>query len=175
LVFQEPTLALNPVRRVGAQVAEVVHAHRRWSRRRCREEALSMLAEVGFSEPIRIHDSYPHELSGGERQRVVIAQALACRPSLLLADEPTASLDPTTQAEIRSLLLSLRTRFDLGILMASHDLGTLSALASRLLVMYAGRLVEGGTPNQVLADPLHPYTRGHTRAYPRPGHGGRPS
>ena len=175
IIFQEPGLALNPVRRVGAQVAEVVHAHRRWSRRRCRGEALSMLAEVGFSEPIRIHDSYPHELSGGQRQRVVIAQALACRPALLLADEPTASLDSTTQAELRALLGTLESRFGLAVLLVSHDLGGLAALSRRVLVMYAGRLVEAGTPARVFGDPLHPYSRGLLRALPRvPDPGGCP-
>jgi len=167
IIFQEPALALNPVRRVGPQVAEVVRAHRRWSRRRCREEALSMLAEVGFTAPERVHDSYPHELSGGERQRVVIAQALACRPALILADEPTASLDSTTQADLRALLAALQSRFGLALLLVSHDLGALAALAHRVLVMYAGRLVEAGGPAQVFGDPLHPYSRGLLRALPR--------
>ena len=167
IIFQEPALALNPVRRVGAQVAEVVRAHRRWSSRRCREEALSMLVEVGFSEPVRVHDSYPHELSGGQRQRVTIAQALACRPALVLADEPTASLDSTTQSELRALLGSLQSRFGLALLLASHDLGALAALAGRVLVMYAGRVVEAGNPAQVFGDPLHPYSGGLLRALPR--------
>ena len=167
IVFQEPTLALNPVRRVGAQVAEVVRAHRRWNRRRCREEALSVLAEVGFPETVRIHDAYPHELSGGQRQRVVLAQALACRPALVLADEPTASLDSTTQAEIRALLGTLQSRFGIALLLVSHDLGALAALAGRVLVMYAGRLVEAGVPERVFGDPLHPYSRGLVRAVPR--------
>jgi len=175
VVFQDPALALNPVRRVGPQVAEVLAAHRAQSRRRCREDALAILAEVGLPEPARLYDAYPHELSGGQRQRAVIAQALACRPSLLLADEPTASLDSTTQAELRTLLRSLQARFDLAVLMASHDLGALAALASRVIVMYAGGLVEGGNPAQVFSDPLHPYTRGLARAYPRPATGRRPS
>jgi oligopeptide/dipeptide ABC transporter ATP-binding protein len=168
IVFQDPALALNPVRRVGAQVAEVVRAHRDQGARRCREDALAMLGEVGFAEPARIAEAYPHELSGGQRQRVVIAQALACRPALLLADEPTASLDPTSQAELRALLALLQRRLGLAMLIASHDLGSLFALAQRVLVMYAGLIVEEGTPAQVLGDPLHPYTRGLSGAYPRP-------
>jgi peptide/nickel transport system ATP-binding protein len=172
IVFQDPALALNPVRRVGAQVAEVVRAHRAQSRRRCRADALAALGEVGFAEPERIYDAYPHELSGGQRQRVVIAQSLACRPALLLADEPTASLDSTTQAEMLALLASLQARRGLAVLMASHDLGALSALARRVLVMYAGTLVEAGTPAEVFGAPLHPYTRGLSRAYPRAAMGG---
>jgi oligopeptide/dipeptide ABC transporter ATP-binding protein len=148
-------------------VAEVVRAHRRATDRRCREEALSMLAEVGFSDPARVHDTYPHELSGGQRQRVAIAQALVCRPALVLADEPTASLDSTTQAELRGLLGSLQSRFGLAVLIVSHDLGALAELARRVLVMYAGRLVEAGVPAAVFGDPLHPYSRGLLAAIPR--------
>jgi oligopeptide/dipeptide ABC transporter ATP-binding protein len=175
VVFQDPALALNPVRRVGPQVAEVLAAHGERGRSRCREDALAMLTEVGLPEPKHLYHAYPHELSGGQRQRVVIAQALACRPSLLLADEPTASLDSTTQAELLALLRSLQARFELAVLMASHDLGTLAALAARVLVMYAGGLVEAGTPVQVFSHPLHPYTRGLAQAYPRPAGEGRPA
>jgi oligopeptide/dipeptide ABC transporter ATP-binding protein len=167
IVFQDPALALNPVRRVGAQVAEVVAAHRRWSGSRCREQATASLTEVGFADADRVYDAYPHELSGGQRQRVVIAQALACRPALLLADEPTAALDATTQAELRALLAGLQRRWGLAVLLVSHDLASIAALASRALVMYAGRLVEAGTPAQVFGRPLHPYSRGLVRAYPR--------
>jgi peptide/nickel transport system ATP-binding protein len=174
VVFQDPALALNPVRRVGPQVEEVLAAHREPRRRRSREDAVARLDEVGLPEPERLYDAYPHELSGGQRQRVVIAQALCCRPSLLLADEPTASLDSTTQAELLALLRSLRARFGLAVLTASHDLGTLAALSSRVLVMYAGGLVEAGTPAQVFSNPLHPYTRGLAAAYPRPAAEGRP-
>jgi peptide/nickel transport system ATP-binding protein len=168
LVFQDPALALNPVRRVGGQVAEVVAAHRAQSARRCREDALLVMEEVGLPDPARLYDAYPHELSGGQRQRVVIAQALVCRPALLLADEPTASLDATTAAELLALLRSLQDRLGLAVLMASHDLAALSVLVRRVMVMYAGGIVEGGTPAQVFGDPLHPYTRALTAAYPRP-------
>lgn len=174
MVFQDPSLALNPVRRVGPQVAEVVAAHRGGDRGRVRADVLALLAEVALPEPERLYQAYPHELSGGQRQRVVIAQALAGRPSLLLADEPTAALDPTTQAELRSLLRSLQERFSLAVLMASHDLGALAALARRVLVMYAGGLVEGGTPADVFAAALHPYARGLARAYPRPARAASP-
>jgi oligopeptide/dipeptide ABC transporter ATP-binding protein len=167
-VFQEPALALNPVRRVGAQVAEVVRAHRDQSARRCRDDAMAMMAEVGLPDPGRLYEAYPHEISGGQRQRVAIAQALVCRPALLLADEPTASLDATTQAELRALLAALRKRLGLAVLMASHDLGSLAVLASRVLVLYAGAVVEAGTPAEVFGDPLHPYSRGLWRSYPRP-------
>jgi ABC-type glutathione transport system ATPase component len=168
IVFQDPTLALNPVRRVGAQVAEVVRAHRTQSRARCRDDAVAALAEVGLPEPDRIYDAYPHELSGGQRQRVVLAQALSCRPALLLADEPTASLDSTTQADVLALLSSLQSRLGLAILMASHDLGALAALARRVLVMYEGTVVEEGTPAQVFGAPRHPHARALSAAYPRP-------
>jgi ABC-type glutathione transport system ATPase component len=168
IVFQDPALALNPVRRVGAQVAEVVRAHRAQSRARCRDDAVAALDAVGLREPDRIYDAYPHELSGGQRQRVVLAQALSCRPALLLADEPTASLDSTTQADVLALLASLQARLGLAVLMASHDLGALAALARRVLVMYAGSLVEEGTPAQVFGAPRHPHARALARAYPRP-------
>jgi len=149
-------------------VAEVVRAHRGRDARRCREDALSLLGEVGFAEPGRIYGAYPHELSGGQRQRAVVAQALACRPSLLLADEPTASLDSVTAAEQRALLRSLQARLGLAVLIASHDLGALAALCRRVLVMQKGALVEAGTPDQVFGRPSHPHTRALSRAYPRP-------
>jgi ABC-type glutathione transport system ATPase component len=168
IVFQDANLALNPVRRVGAQVAEVVRAHRAQSRARCRDDAVAALDAVGLREPDRIYDAYPHELSGGQRQRVVLAQALSCRPALLLADEPTASLDATTQADVLALLSSLQSRLGLAVLLASHDLGALAALARRILVMYAGALVEEGTPAQVFGAPRHPHARALSRAYPRP-------
>jgi oligopeptide/dipeptide ABC transporter ATP-binding protein len=173
IVFQDPMLALNPVRRIGWQVAEVVAAHEAWGRSRCREAATGALAAVGFEEPHRVYDAYPHELSGGQRQRVLIAQALVCRPALVLADEPTAALDTTTRAELRTLLAGLQQRLGLAVLLVSHDLASIAALAGRAVVMYAGRIVEAGTPAQVFGSPLHPYSRGLVRAFPRPPAAGR--
>ena len=165
-VPQDPALALNPVRRIGPQVAEVVAAHRPWKRARCREEAEGALGSVGL--PAALYDAYPHQLSGGQRQRVTIAQALCCRPALVLADEPTAALDSATQAELRALLKDLRERHGVAMLLVSHDAGTLWALADRIVVLQAGRTVESGLSAQVLGDRVHPYTRELLEAVPRP-------
>ena len=166
LIFQDPEIMLNPVMRVGDQIAEVIRAHRPWSRRRCRAEAESVLAQVCSSETSRIYAAYPHELSGGERQRVVIAQALACGPGLMIADEPTAALDTIIQAEILDLLKDLKDRLQIAILLISHNPAVLARLADRLLVMYAGRIVEEGSLAQIYSNALHPYTRGLLRAIP---------
>src|SRR5260370_25356577 len=129
--------------RVGAQVAEVVRAHRHWSSRRCTEEARVILDELCFSDPGRIFAAYPPELSGGRRQRAVIAQAIACRPALLIEDEPTTELDPIVQAEILALLSDLKERFQMALLIISHNPAILAKLTDHVLVMYAGRIVEG--------------------------------
>jgi peptide/nickel transport system ATP-binding protein len=167
-VFQEPALALHPFQRVGEQVADVIRVHRRWNRQRCREEAEEVLSEVNLGESERIFAAYPHQLSGGQRQRVVIALALACKPALLVADEPTASLDATTQAEILNLFRKLRERHGIALLLITHNPAILSGLADRVLVMYAGRIVEGGAFEQVIRDPLHPYTDGLLHSLPEP-------
>lgn len=167
LVFQEPGLALHPTRRVGEQIVEVIRAHRPWKKRRCREHAEELLAEVGFAEDV--YHAYPHQLSGGERQRVVIAQALSCRPALVVADEPTASLDATTEREVLELLDDLRGRFDVAFLFISHDPLVLAEMADRILVMYAGRRAEEGPRDAVLRSPLHPYTEGLLACLPDPG------
>lgn len=167
-IFQEPALALHPLQRVGDQVADVLRVHRGWSRQRCREEAEAALSEVGLGDSERIYAAYPHQLSGGQRQRVVIALAVACRPALLVADEPTASLDATTQTEILNLFRKLRERHRIALLLITHNPSILSGLADRVLVMYAGQIVEDGPFDQVIGDPLHPYTRGFLRSLPAP-------
>lgn len=166
LIFQEPGIALHPMLRVGDQVSEVLHAHRRASWKNCRDEALAALAEVFPQDTGRIARSYPHQLSGGQRQRVLIAQALACHPALVIADEPTASLDATTQAEILDLLREVNRRFGVALILVTHNPALLSGLARRVLIMYAGRLVEEGPFNEVYRAPLHPYTQGLLRALP---------
>ena len=168
LIFQEPAVALNPVMRVGDQITDVIRAHQGWSRRRCRAEAESVLAQVRLSDTARIYTAYPHQLSGGQRQRVVIAQALACRPALVIADEPTAALDTTIQMEILALLKELKERFQLALLFISHSPSILAGLADRLMVMYAGRIIEEGRLEQVYRNPLHPYTQGLLRCIPQP-------
>jgi oligopeptide/dipeptide ABC transporter ATP-binding protein len=165
-VYQEPGAALNPVIRVVDQVAEVIRAHNRLGLARCREEAKSLLAQVGFPAGSGIGEAYPHQLSGGQKQRVVIAQAIACRPSLVIADEPTTALDPLTQKEIVALLKTLQTTMPMALLLITHDPGMLEHTVDRVLVMYAGRIVEEGTTYDVLLEPLHPYTRGLLRAWP---------
>jgi peptide/nickel transport system ATP-binding protein len=163
-VPQDPALALNPVRRVGPQVEEVVAAHAGAAGAAAR--AREALGEVGL-EPAT-WDAYPHQLSGGQRQRVTIAQALCCRPPLVLADEPTAALDPVTQSELRSLLSALRARHGLAVLLVSHDVGLLWALADRVFVLAGGRTVEAGRARDVLRAPGEAYTRAFLGAVPRP-------
>lgn len=158
-IAQEPGLALNPVLRAGGQIAEVIRAHRRWTMRRCREEAYAVLEQVCFSETGRIFSAWPHQLSGGQRQRVIIAQALACDPCMLIADEPTAALDTVLQAEVLALLKELQQRRRLALLFISHNAALLASLADRILVMRKGRIVEQGSAEQICGKPLHPYTR----------------
>lgn len=159
LIFQEPSLALHPMKRVGDQVADVLRVHRGWNRGRCRDEARAALAEVALGDSERIFRAYPHQLSGGQRQRVVIALALACKPALVIADEPTASLDATTQAEILELFRELKQRHCTALILITHNPAILAGLADRVLVMYAGKIIEEGSFDQVIQDPLHPYTR----------------
>jgi len=167
MVFQEPGASLNPVLTVGAQVAETVQAHRGLARRPARERARELLATVGLSDPDRRLDQYPHELSGGMQQRVMIAIALAGEPRVLIADEPTTALDVTIQAQILNLLTDLKRRLGLAVLFITHDLGVAAAVADRIAVMYAGRIVETGPARELLAHPVHPYTEALLAAVPR--------
>lgn len=160
LVHQEPGLALNPVLRVGNQVAEVLRAHKGLSAKRAREESKGLLAQVGFAADSRLDEAFPHQLSGGQRQRVVIAQAIACHPALIIADEPTTALDAAVQVEIITLLQSLQQKLNLALILITHDPAVLIPSVHRILVMYAGRVVEEGPARQVLEKPLHPYTQG---------------
>jgi peptide/nickel transport system ATP-binding protein/oligopeptide transport system ATP-binding protein len=160
MIFQEPMSSLNPVYTVGDQIVEALRLHRGLDRRAAREEAVRLLAEVGISEPKRRIDEYPHQLSGGMRQRVMIAMALSCEPKLLIADEPTTALDVTIQAQILELLAALRERHGMAVLLITHDLGVVAEVCERVVVMYAGQVVETGSVFEIFKEPTHPYTRG---------------
>jgi len=167
LIHQEPGLALSPVMRAGDQIAEVIRAHRKLGREACKLEIESILREVQLVDVERICAAYPHQLSGGELHRVAIAQALACRPDLIIADEPTRSLDVTVQAEVLDVLQNLNRRFGTAILFITHNPALLAGFADRVAVMYAGRVVEIGSGTRVFGRPLHPYTRGLLDLVPR--------
>ncbi|MFN2377514.1 MAG: ABC transporter ATP-binding protein [Candidatus Binatia bacterium] len=169
MIFQEPMTSLNPVLTVGFQVAEAVQLHRGLSRTEAWAEAVKMLDLVEIPDPAERARAYPHQLSGGMRQRVMIAMALSCGPELLMADEPTTALDVTIQAQILELLDDLRRKLGMALLLITHDLGVVAERAERVLVMYAGRVVEEGPVAAVFADPAHPYTRGLLRSVPRLG------
>ncbi len=169
MVFQEPMSSLNPVMAVGAQIAEAVRLHQDVSRREARARALQMLSLVGIPAPERRAREYPHQLSGGMRQRVMIAIALACDPELLIADEPTTALDVTVQAQILELTRALKARLGSAVILITHDLGVVAELADRVLIMYAGRIVEEGGVRDIFARARHPYTRGLLAAVPRLG------
>jgi peptide/nickel transport system ATP-binding protein len=167
LVFQEPLSALNPVLTIGAQIAETIRAHEAVSRGTARWRAVEMLAGVGIADAERRAGSYPHQLSGGMRQRVLLAIALACRPQLLLADEPTTALDVTIQAEILELLDGLQQKLGMAVLLITHNLGIVAERTRRVYVMYAGQIVEETTTERLFAQPAHPYTEGLLAAIPR--------
>ncbi len=166
LIFQEPSLALHPTIRIGEQISDVLAAHESLSRGALRQKTLQLLAEVFPADPARIADSYLHQLSGGQQQRVLIAQAIACGPSLIVADEPTASLDPTTQQDILSLFRTLREKFNLSMILITHNPALLAGLADRVLVLYAGKVAEIGPTEKLLALPQHPYTRALLQCVP---------
>jgi peptide/nickel transport system ATP-binding protein len=169
MIFQEPMTSLNPVFTVGFQIAEVLIEHLGLGRRAATARAVELMRLVGIPAPERrVHD-YPHELSGGMRQRVMIAMALACEPSLLIADEPTTALDVTIQAQILDLIAKLRRETGTAVLMITHDLGVIAATADRVAVMYAGQIVEEATVAELFARPRHPYTRLLMKSIPRVG------
>jgi oligopeptide/dipeptide ABC transporter ATP-binding protein len=166
LIFQEPMTALNPVFTIGDQIRETLLVHRRATRRDARTRAVELLEAVRIPDAASRVNDYPHQLSGGMRQRVLIAMALACRPTLVIADEPTTALDVTIQAEILDLLRDMRSRLGLSLLFITHDLGVIAGTADRVAVMYAGRIVEEGPVRDVFHRPRHPYTRGLLASIP---------
>ncbi len=173
MIFQEPMTSLNPVFPVGDQIGEALRLHRGLGRKEARARSVELLELVGIPVPARRVDEYPHQLSGGMRQRVMIAMALANEPDLLIADEPTTALDVTIQAQILELLLELRERLGMGVMLITHDLGVVAEMADRVVVMYAGEVVEKGPVADIFAHPAHPYTEGLLAAIPRPDrHGG---
>jgi oligopeptide transport system ATP-binding protein len=167
MVFQDALSALNPVLTIGDQIGELFRTHRGMSRRQARREAVDLLGQVGIPAPAQRVTDHPHQFSGGMRQRILIAMAIALRPELIIADEPTTALDVTVQAQILDLLDTLRQDLNMAVLLITHDLGVVSEVADRLLVMYAGRIVESGDADALLDRPGHPYTRALLRSVPQ--------
>jgi len=166
MIFQDPLTSLSPYYTIGEQIAETYRKHTGANRKQAKRRAVEMLAKVGIPRPERRVDDYPHQFSGGMRQRAMIAIALCCDPDLLIADEPTTALDVTVQAQILDLLRELRSEFDTGIILITHDMGVVAQMADEVLVMYAGRCVERGTVREVLKTPQHPYSWGLLSSIP---------
>lgn len=167
MVFQEPMTALNPVFSIGNQLVEMIVKHKGASKRKAKKRAIELLEIVGIARPKQIMTSYPHQLSGGMRQRVMIAIAISCEPKLLIADEPTTALDVTIQLQILNLLAELQHKFNMAILLITHDLGVVSEYADRVMVMYGGQIIEQSDTQKVLYDTQHPYTEGLLNSLPR--------
>lgn len=167
MIFQEPMTSLNPLYTVGDQIVEVIVLHQKLGLKRSRIKAVELLRRVGIPSPERRVDEYPHQMSGGMRQRVMIAMALSCNPRILVADEPTTALDVTIQAQILDLMRGLRREFGTGIMLITHDLGIVAELADRVIVMYAGQVVESASVNDLFSTPTHPYTLGLLGSIPK--------
>lgn len=169
MIFQEPMTSLNPVFKVGMQIAEVIQTHEGVDEQEAMKRAVDMLRHVGIPDPERRVNEYPHQFSGGMRQRVMIAIALACNPSILIADEPTTALDVTIQAQILELMISLQERRgDSAIILITHDLAVVAETCSRVIVMYGGKIQEVALVNELFSNPMHPYTKGLLLSIPRP-------
>jgi peptide/nickel transport system ATP-binding protein/oligopeptide transport system ATP-binding protein len=166
MIFQEPMTSLNPVFSIGDQIMETIKAHENLPAAALRKRAIDMLDKVGIPSAARRLDDYPHQMSGGQRQRVMIAIALACNPKLLIADEPTTALDVTIQAQILDLLMDLRDEFRMAIMIITHNMGVIAETADRVLVMYAGRVIEEAPVTRIFDHPIHPYTRGLLECVP---------
>ncbi len=173
MIFQDPSSSLNPVFTIGEQMIRVIRQHKELSKNNAKKHAADMLQAVGLPDVERILQSYPHQLSGGQQQRVMIAMALSCHPHLLIADEPTTALDVTIQAQILKLLSQLQKEFDISAILITHNLGVVAQTCDRLVILYAGHVVEVGTTRQVFKNPQHPYSRGLIAAVPRPGSRGK--
>ncbi|MNW28960.1 Oligopeptide transport ATP-binding protein OppD [compost metagenome] len=167
MIFQEPMTSLNPVLRIGKQLEEPIMMHLNYNRRQAREHAIHMLRQVGIPRAEEVVDDYPHQLSGGMRQRVMIAMAMSCSPKLLIADEPTTALDVTIQAQILDLMKRLKEEEGTGMLLITHDLGVVAEMCDRVVVMYAGRVVEEADVEELFENPQHPYTQGLIRSVPK--------
>lgn len=166
MIFQEPMISLNPVFKIGDQICEILFLHQKISKKKAREKAIEMLKIVGIPRPEKVIDDYPHSLSGGMRQRAMIAMALACSPKLLIADEPTTALDVTIQAQILELMKNLKKDINASIILISHNMGVIAETCDRVIVMYAGQIVEEGDVHSIFKDPKHPYTIGLLKSIP---------
>jgi len=166
MIFQEPMTSLNPVYTIGNQIMEAIILHQRLSKKEAKKKAIEVLASVGIPSPEQRVDEYPHQLSGGMRQRAMIAMALSCHPSLLIADEPTTALDVTIQAQVQDLMNDLRTEFKAAIMFITHDLGVIAHMADDVIIMYLGRIVESAPVGKLFDNPKHPYTIGLLNSIP---------